>query len=147
MEDYWKTRPRAPIVTTPTATPDSPSSTTSFLSEFDRLRQNLLTQEEDEGWAAELRRYLKDVPADVTKETDIVEWWQVRAVSFDYLPSYLTYDFRIIVSSFRHSHGLRSTFSPVKHRQYPANVSSRQANKLLWTAVLVWVRRALKSFR
>jgi hypothetical protein len=90
MEDYWKTRPRAPIVTTPTATPDSPSTTTSFLSEFNRHRQNLLTQEEDEGWAAELRRYLKDVPADVTKETDIVEWWQVRAVSVDFLPSYLT---------------------------------------------------------
>jgi hypothetical protein len=69
---------------TPTATPESPSSTTtSFLSEFDRHRQNLLTQEEDEGWASEQRRYLKDVPADVTKETDIVEWWQVRAVLFD----------------------------------------------------------------
>jgi len=25
--------------------------------------------------AAELRYYLKDMPADVTKETDIVEWW------------------------------------------------------------------------
>jgi hypothetical protein len=92
MATYWKTRPRAPPVTTPTATPNSSGtptatpdssgasgSTTSFLSEFDRHRQTLLTQEEDGGWAAELRRYLKDVPADVTKETDIVEWWQVRA--------------------------------------------------------------------
>jgi hypothetical protein len=69
---------------TPAATPDTSdtsSSTTSFLSEFDRHRQSLLMQEEDEGWAAELRRYLKDVPADVTKDTDIVKWWQVCARS------------------------------------------------------------------
>jgi len=84
MEIYWKTRPRAPPMATLAATPDASdtsSSTTSFLSEFDRHRQSLLTQEEDEGWAAELRRYLKDVPADVTKDTDIIEWWQVCASS------------------------------------------------------------------
>jgi hypothetical protein len=51
----------------------------SQLSEFDRHRQTLVAQEEDqeEGWAAELRRYLKDMPANVSKETDIIEWWQV----------------------------------------------------------------------
>jgi hypothetical protein len=44
---------------------------------FDRLRQSLVTQDEDEGWASELRRYLKDMPADVTRDTDILEWWSV----------------------------------------------------------------------
>jgi hypothetical protein len=48
------------------------------LSEFDHHRIMLLSgQEEEEGWQAELRRYLKDMPTDVMKDTDIVEWWQV----------------------------------------------------------------------
>jgi hypothetical protein len=36
------------------------------------------SQEEEEGWEPELRRYLKDLPEDVTRDTDIVEWWGVR---------------------------------------------------------------------
>jgi len=70
----------------PSATPDSSgdsSRSTSFLSEFNQHQQHILTQEDQEGWAAELRCYLKDVPADVTKDTDIMEWWQVCAISFD----------------------------------------------------------------
>ena len=31
----------------------------------------------DEGWAAELRRYLATMQCDVEKDTDLVEWWQV----------------------------------------------------------------------
>jgi hypothetical protein len=60
--------------------PAQPAPTTddSILSEFDRHRLMLLSsQVEGEGWRAELRSYLKDMPADVTKDTDIVEWWQV----------------------------------------------------------------------
>ena len=34
-------------------------------------------EEEHEGWAAELRRYLKAMPADVSKDTNIIEWGQV----------------------------------------------------------------------
>jgi hypothetical protein len=51
--------------------------TTSIISDYDIYRQTLVASEDDEGWAAELRHYLKDMPADVMKETDIVEWWQV----------------------------------------------------------------------
>ena len=50
----------------------------SILSDFDRHRLTLLLGQED-GWQAELCRYLKEMPANVTKETDIVEWWQVRS--------------------------------------------------------------------
>ena len=32
---------------------------------------------EHEGWEAELRCYEKDMPADVSLDTDIIEWWQV----------------------------------------------------------------------
>jgi hypothetical protein len=80
MERYWKARS-----TTLTAPTESASNTAqpdtadeSILSEFDRHRLALLSnQAEDEGWESEMRRYLKDLPADVTKDTDIVKWWQV----------------------------------------------------------------------
>ena len=35
-----------------------------------------------EGGSLELRWNLKDRPGDVTKDTDIVEWWQNHAVLF-----------------------------------------------------------------
>jgi hypothetical protein len=55
-----------------------PPSRESVISEFDRHRLALLSnQDEDEGWQSEMRRYLKDLPADVTKDTDIVKWWEV----------------------------------------------------------------------
>jgi hypothetical protein len=77
MEQYWKTRPTAlPVV--PTEDPNNEAHHESLLSEFDRHRLALLSnQDEDEGWQSEMRRYLKDLPADVTKDTDIVKWWQV----------------------------------------------------------------------
>jgi hypothetical protein len=73
MEEYWRTR--KPAATSRGSPTTSPSGV--FLSKFDRLRQTLISHAEEGGWAAELRRYLKDMPADVTAETDIVEWWQV----------------------------------------------------------------------
>ena len=86
MERYWKTRPAA----SPTAPAASTSGVAqpneaSILSEFDRHRLTLLSsQDEDEGWQPEMRRYLKDLPADVTKDTDIVKWWQVCACVVDW---------------------------------------------------------------
>ena len=47
------------------------------LSEFDKLRETLLADDLEEGWASELRRYLGSMQRDVTKDTDLVEWWQV----------------------------------------------------------------------
>ena len=48
------------------------------VSEFDGHCETLLTANVEEGWAAELCRYLGTMQRDVTKNTDIVEWWQVR---------------------------------------------------------------------
>jgi hypothetical protein len=76
MEQYWTARP----TTAPTEDPNNPVQPRheSLLSEFDRHRLALLSsQDEDEGWRSEMRRYLKDLPADVTKDTDIVKWWEV----------------------------------------------------------------------
>ena len=100
MEDYWKTRPSS-ITTThslatalvaSTSTTPSRDTTTTTESAFDRHRRLLLEQatlDHDVGWAAELRRYLKDVP-DVSKSTDIVDWWSVSvlALIFVYLTNY-----------------------------------------------------------
>jgi hypothetical protein len=78
MEKYWKAHP-----TTPSSAPGGPDnlvqpSHKSLLSEFDRHRLALLSsQDEVEGWESEMRRYLKNMPADVTKDTDIVKWWEV----------------------------------------------------------------------
>lgn len=82
MAEYWATRPRAQNAT-PDTPPSSPSASdherpaASFLSEFDRHRLQLILQGNDEEWQSELRRYFDDVPADVTRDTDIVKWWQV----------------------------------------------------------------------
>jgi hypothetical protein len=78
MERYWKIRSN----TTSTTRNPSPAVTAdrtedSIISEFDQHCLTLVSQEQDGGWEAKIRRYLKDLPTNVTKDTDIVEWWQV----------------------------------------------------------------------
>lgn len=73
MEGYYRKRPRAQAQSTDIDT----TQDLDLTSEFDRYRQSLVDIDDDEGWASELRRYLKDRPADVTKNTNIVTWWQV----------------------------------------------------------------------
>ena len=80
MEGYYKNRPTTASPTPSQPTTDHvPTDNASILSEYDHHRLLLLRgqEEEDEEWQAELRRYLKDLPSDVTKDTDVVEWWQV----------------------------------------------------------------------
>lgn len=62
---------------TPATTVDIPSTEALVLSEFDKHRKTLLSNDADEGWASELRRYLGTMQHDVMKDTDIVQWWQV----------------------------------------------------------------------
>jgi hypothetical protein len=74
MAQYYENRPSVPDVNNivnPLAAAEP------VLSEFDRLRQTLLVDDAEEGWASELRHYLSTMERDVTKETDLVEWWQV----------------------------------------------------------------------
>lgn len=77
MEKYYKCRPQAQVHPT-TQDDGSAANSQILLSEYDRYRQTLLQKDDDEGWPSELRRYLSDRPVDVTKDTDVVEWWQVR---------------------------------------------------------------------
>lgn len=78
MRRYWAARPRAPVKPTPQIEPASNNTTKGQMSDFDYHRKTLLQREDQEGYQAELRRYLNDIPADVTKDTDIVKYWQVR---------------------------------------------------------------------
>ncbi|KIM65342.1 hypothetical protein SCLCIDRAFT_113112 [Scleroderma citrinum Foug A] len=51
-------------------------------SDFDRHRRHALEQagrKNNIGWSIELRRYLKDLPTDVSKDTDIITWWSDHA--------------------------------------------------------------------
>lgn len=84
MEEYWtlhKALVDSGCATTNTIDDDSTVSTVKTMeSEYDRHRRILVQQavyEHNAGWAAELRRYLKDMLEDVSKETDIVQWWSV----------------------------------------------------------------------
>jgi hypothetical protein len=77
MEKYWKdNQVQAPTALSTDVTSGETGSA-SVLSDYDRYRLTLLSTVEREGWEAELRRYEKDMPADVSSETDIVMWWQV----------------------------------------------------------------------
>ena len=77
MEEYWK-KNLASRTPSPPANNALSDDDSTFESEFDRHRQKLIAASaKNEGWAAELRRYLKDIAANVTKDTDIVQWWSV----------------------------------------------------------------------
>lgn len=86
------TRPNAQAPDSARAAAQGESST--LASEYDRIRKSQMLAQGDEGWQAELRRYLKDFPADVSADTDLITWWQdnghvyptVRRVALDYLP-------------------------------------------------------------
>jgi hypothetical protein len=106
MAEYWMTRPRAEQTTLTVSTAHTASHSTnsaSIMSDFDRHRLLLLT-EDDEGWAAELRRYLKDMPADVTKDTDVINWWQVSP-----LVAYV--NFAVVT----HQQNVKSTYHTYAH--------------------------------
>ena len=59
------------------------------LSDYDKLRHTLLTDDTADGWASELRRYLGTMQRDVTKDTDLVQWWQIVFDSFKLLKLFI----------------------------------------------------------
>jgi hypothetical protein len=84
MAKYWSTRPSAIAVATgsnSSGNQQMASKAHRTLSEFDKHRKTLLSNDAEEGWASELRRYLSTMQRDVEKDTDIVEWWQVSNLS------------------------------------------------------------------
>jgi hypothetical protein len=66
MEKYWKQAPPT-VLPTDVTSGNNAGSSASVLSDYDRYRLTLLSTTECDGWEAELRRYLKDMPADVSR--------------------------------------------------------------------------------
>jgi hypothetical protein len=73
MAHYYENRPTMAATDVPT----DQNEADTHMSEFDKHRETLLSNDATEGWASELRRYLGTMQRDVKKDTDIVEWWQV----------------------------------------------------------------------
>jgi hypothetical protein len=88
MDIYYQKRPRTePAQPPPTPIEADGERLQALSSEYDRYRRTLQQTNEGEGWSSELRRYLNDRPVDVTKDTDIVKWWQVSRPQSFYLTS------------------------------------------------------------
>ena len=66
------------------ASSSATSTSADAMLEFDKHCETLLSDNLEEGWASELGRYLNTMQWDVKKDTDIVEWWQVRTVICPY---------------------------------------------------------------
>ncbi|KAH9032689.1 hypothetical protein EDB85DRAFT_2145435 [Lactarius pseudohatsudake] len=94
MEEYSTTslQPQPPSPASPTSSIGLPEP---FLSEFNWHQLQLLSQGSNEEWWLELWQYLQDVPADVTRDTDIIHWWlnyskvypMLARIALDVLPS------------------------------------------------------------
>lgn len=87
MAEYYRNRPSA-TASGPAVVDGSAGAATStetvYISEYDRQREALLSDDLEEGWASELRRYLGVVQRDVKKDTDLVKWWQVSDLFISY---------------------------------------------------------------
>ena len=77
MEEYYRRRPGHLSGTSSTTKNENPENGTAILSEYDQYRQSLISKDDDEGWNSKYRCYMKDRPANVNKNTDIVWWWQL----------------------------------------------------------------------
>jgi hAT family C-terminal dimerisation region len=55
------------------------------MAEFDCHCHTLITHDREEDWNAELCRYLRDMPDDVTVKTDLIDWWSVCIFWFPFV--------------------------------------------------------------
>ena len=63
MEENWHKGQKVPMLQEQIQVSDSNGSDLCLKSLFDWLQQTLITHDGDKGWAPELSRYLKDIPA------------------------------------------------------------------------------------
>ena len=92
-QDYWQEGRTVAATNDVTSTQlpapcKSPPGT--LHSDFDHHRRRALEQagcKNNIGWSIELRRYLKDLPTDVSKDTDIITWWSVCIFFFIFISS------------------------------------------------------------
>jgi len=147
MEEYWQKQQKALMPQERMlASHSNNGDDLSPKSAFDLLRQSLITHDGDEGWAAELHRYLKDMPADVTRDTDILEWWSVHGAACAHRFIGLSQYRRTKSSTQRWP---ASPWMSWLHRHHPCLVNaSFWVENLLWlTSVLILVMNGLRNCR
>lgn len=81
LVEYWTAaiQPSQERLPTTLVNDAATSAEVTLESQYDRHRRGLVKQKDSNSgsWSTELRHYLDDVPVDVTRETDVVEWWAV----------------------------------------------------------------------
>ena len=93
MEQYWRPRaPTNPTTSTGTTQPTRTMVDRPVMSDFDKYRLTLISPDDGEDWMSEKRRYLKEMPTDILRKSDIIQWWQVRylPICYHFLCSNLT---------------------------------------------------------
>jgi len=130
MAEYWKTRPSVIQVDAERLQNEKTGlGVTRTLSDYNKYRETLLSNDAEEGWASELRRYLSMMQRDVTRETDVVEWWQASpVVAISLFASDLI--LRITPISIRHLRVWRSIYSLLKPHLFLVNGCSQEQSKL-----------------
>jgi hypothetical protein len=138
MAEYWKTRPSVIQGDNELAQNGKTGlGVTRTLSDYDKYRETLLSNDAEEGWASELRRYLSMMQRDVMRETDVVEWWQASTVVA--IQSLFASDsiLRITPISIQHSRVLPSIYFLPKRHPFLVNGCSQERSKLPLTVELV----------
>ncbi|KIM61894.1 hypothetical protein SCLCIDRAFT_120712 [Scleroderma citrinum Foug A] len=71
MQAYWKERPEA------RAQPNSVSKQGLFntLASDYKQHHHALIKKSSMGWSAELHLYLSEIAENVTRDTDVIDWW------------------------------------------------------------------------
>lgn len=107
-------------------------------------RKQLLTDDAQEGWVSELHHYLSTMQGDATKDTDLVEWWQVwRSKCGPCHP--LTNLRRIMHNCILHLRASPLMYFPLRLHQFLVNEYSLAVSKLRLTAEHVWIPLYLKN--
>ncbi|KIL55505.1 hypothetical protein M378DRAFT_182221 [Amanita muscaria Koide BX008] len=89
MEVYWQRMKddtaSTPIPRSPTTPEAAKPSQGSVMTSFARHHQARMGRQEEEGWAAEMRRFLRKIENGVSPDTEIIKWWQDHATDYPIL--------------------------------------------------------------
>ena len=119
----------------------------SITSKFDWHCLSLMSQEKHEGWEAESHWYLKELPTNVRKDSDILQWWQVCFTGSQLLVLlHILTDSRITAMFTQHSSMSHYISCPSRHPQLCVSGSFLLVGKLQLRNVHSWVLNGLRSY-
>ncbi len=130
MREYWPKRLfKTESVSSATAQAAGPSTVADgaldAIDEYDRERmKRLQSAESEDGWKAELQRYLNDPAPDVKRDTNTLKWWAVSTYAF--LPL-MGYHLPVSTSSLMHPCTQPSLGSPLTSFQLQRQQSAWRA--------------------